>query len=283
MRKRIRMILCAAAFSALTGMTAYAGQWQSDAGGWWWQEDDGTYPVNVWKWVDGNQDGVSECYYFGQDGYMLVQTMTPDGYQVNEDGAWVKDGAVQTQGSVAAEETGRYTVIGGPNRVVPPDGLQGGYPFDMELYGEFKGGAASLGSYKVQFDGFSAYRYQYSYGGEKFDLGYDSPGGTYYSGKWVVDNTKPDAVNGKTNIRYMYDDGTFAGYGFHTIGPDESDTNYINDTLALIAAKDLNHMKYGGKAERFFTEDGYLCRNCYIGTTSTKMGYDGGWIDRDYH
>ena len=50
-----------------------------------------------WQWLDGNHDGVAECYYFDQTGYMLNNAKTPDGYQVNADGAWVVNSAVQTK------------------------------------------------------------------------------------------------------------------------------------------------------------------------------------------
>ena len=39
-------------------------------------------PAAEWKWLDGNKDGTFECYYFGNDGYMLSDTTTPDNYQV---------------------------------------------------------------------------------------------------------------------------------------------------------------------------------------------------------
>ena len=280
MRKDLKTALYAAGLTMLMGTTAYGGQWQQDRENWRWQEDDGSFAANRWRWLDGNGDGISECYYFGQDGYLYVNTVTPDGYTVDENGAWVHDSTVQTQDGQAMAEAERYTVIGGPNRLVSPNGLQGIIPFDMNLYQEFKSGQDSLGSYDYEFSIFYVTRYQYTYGGEKFDLGFDSPGGNYFPGKWVVDNTKPDAVNGKTNIRYMYDDGTFAGYGFHTLLASEE---WAAESKALKAAEDPDYLKYSGRAETFFSEDGYMYRNCYIGTTSTKMGYDGGWIDRDYN
>lgn len=86
------------ALSLLVSIPAFAGQWQNNETGWWYTEDDGSYPVNQWKWIDGNGDGISESYYFDSNGYMLVNTTTPDGYTVNSDGAWVVDGVVQTQG-----------------------------------------------------------------------------------------------------------------------------------------------------------------------------------------
>lgn len=86
-----------------------AAVWQQDDTGWWYQEDNGSYPVNTWKWIDGNNDGVAECYYFNEKGYMLSNTTTPDGYQVNASGAWVVNGVVQTQ---ATGSTGNATHSG---------------------------------------------------------------------------------------------------------------------------------------------------------------------------
>lgn len=40
---------------------------------------------------------IAECYYFGPDGYCLINTTTPDGYTVNADGAWVVNGVIQTK------------------------------------------------------------------------------------------------------------------------------------------------------------------------------------------
>src|SRR5699024_5668630 len=68
-----------------------------DGGNRWYQNDDGTYPKNGWAWIDGDGDGVSECYYFDENGYALIGTVTPDGCQVNAMGAWVQDGEVQTR------------------------------------------------------------------------------------------------------------------------------------------------------------------------------------------
>lgn len=95
-----RCILTAVATTAMAismGLTAFAGAWQQDATGWWWQNDDGSYPVSCWQWIDGNGDGTAESYCFNTSGYMYANTVTPDGYTVNADGAWVVDGVVQTQ------------------------------------------------------------------------------------------------------------------------------------------------------------------------------------------
>ena len=81
MNKKIMTFVLTAAMTATAGITAFAGEWKSNDTGWWWLNEDGTF----------------ECYYFGDDGYMLSDTTTPDNYQVNKDGAWIVDGGVQLQ------------------------------------------------------------------------------------------------------------------------------------------------------------------------------------------
>lgn len=71
---------------------------------WWYDNEDGTYLRNGWFWLDGNQDGIAECYYFDADGWMLADTVTPDGYTVNGNGAWVQNGQVMTRETNQTEE-----------------------------------------------------------------------------------------------------------------------------------------------------------------------------------
>lgn len=102
-KKRIEFGIAAVLTMAMT-MTSFAAGWQKSDSGWWWQNADGTWPVNAWKWIDGNGDGNAECYYFDSNGYMLAGTTTPDGCEVNADGAWVVNGTVQTQSAQAEPE-----------------------------------------------------------------------------------------------------------------------------------------------------------------------------------
>ena len=83
--------------SALAAFPSYAGHWGRDGSGWWWQEDDGSYPRDTWKWLDGDGDCVAECYYFDEKGYMVTNSLIGKGFEVNGDGAWVEDGVVQTK------------------------------------------------------------------------------------------------------------------------------------------------------------------------------------------
>lgn len=97
MKKFFRTLIVSAVLSIACSVTALAGAWQQDAKGWWYQNDDGSYTKNGWQWIDGNGDGTSECYYFNEDGYCVMEGTTPDGCRVNEKGAWVVDNKVQTQ------------------------------------------------------------------------------------------------------------------------------------------------------------------------------------------
>lgn len=98
MKKKILTIISLiTVISLISSAQVFAGQWLSNANGWWWQNDDGTYPKNSWQWIDGNNDGNSECYYFNSEGYCIIDGTTPDGYTVDETGAWTVNGIVQTQ------------------------------------------------------------------------------------------------------------------------------------------------------------------------------------------
>ena len=131
-----RTIFKKAAAAALAGVmvvgsavTAQAAGWQKDDTGWRYYVDagdtagdaatsgttgdtgtsgtatgttDGTngptlWYANGWHWIDGNWDGLAECYCFDSNGYMYENTTTPDGHTVNGDGAWVENGVVQTK------------------------------------------------------------------------------------------------------------------------------------------------------------------------------------------
>lgn len=95
--KKFIGIAAVAAFSSIMVSSAWAGTWKQNNVGWWFDNGNGTYPASTWQWIDGNNDGIAECYYFDRAGYMLANTSTPDGYQVNASGAWVQNGAVQTK------------------------------------------------------------------------------------------------------------------------------------------------------------------------------------------
>ena len=82
--------------------------WQKNETGWWYGTNatGTTWYHDGWQWIDGNKDGISDCYYFASNGYIVTNGKTPDGYDVNADGQWTINGVVQTIGAAAAQATG---------------------------------------------------------------------------------------------------------------------------------------------------------------------------------
>lgn len=91
-KRWIAMITFSMLFSSVLIREAAAGTWKQgingDLSAWWYDNGDGTFPLSTWMWIDGNGDGIAECYYFDDTGRMLSDTLTPDGYTVDENGAW---------------------------------------------------------------------------------------------------------------------------------------------------------------------------------------------------
>lgn len=97
--KLLMSILWVSVIAAMSGVTAFAAGWQSDSIGWRYAtNDEGTqWYTDGWQWIDGNDDGIAERFYFDANGYIKLNVITPDGCTVNRNGAWVVDGIVQTQ------------------------------------------------------------------------------------------------------------------------------------------------------------------------------------------
>lgn len=99
--KKFKLLCAVISITILSTMQAYAG-WEQTEATWKYQNTDKTYMTNTWAWLDGNNDGISECYYFGADGIMLSNVTTADGFLVNADGQWVVNNVVQTKTTTEA-------------------------------------------------------------------------------------------------------------------------------------------------------------------------------------
>ena len=85
--KRTVSVLLAMGFTLAFMTTVFAGEWKKEANGrWWYQNDDGSYMTNGWQNIGGAE------YYFDAEGYMLSDTVTPDGCRVGPDGVWIREG-----------------------------------------------------------------------------------------------------------------------------------------------------------------------------------------------
>ena len=113
--KRAFALMLTMAMMLSTSIPAMAEGWQKNETGWWYgtNADNSSWHANGWQWIDGNKDGVAECYYFDSNGYLLVGTTTPDGYSVNADGAWTENGVVQTKSFGTSSTISDSTVAAG--------------------------------------------------------------------------------------------------------------------------------------------------------------------------
>ena len=80
---------------------------------WWYDLGNENYLRSTWQWIDTDNDGVAECYYFDADGWMYTDTTTPDGYTVDENGAWTVDSVVQTRETQEDNTTGETDTTSG--------------------------------------------------------------------------------------------------------------------------------------------------------------------------
>lgn len=128
--KKWRLIWSAAICSILFSQTVSAAGWRQVESGdeqrWRYENEDGSYVTSGWHWLDGNRDKTAECYYFDSEGWMASDTVTPDGYRVNADGAWVENGVVMAW-------TLEENTIGG-EEMLPITIQVGDQEFEAELY-----------------------------------------------------------------------------------------------------------------------------------------------------
>ena len=96
MKKKILIATLASFMTLAISVPSFALGWTkgSTKNAWWYDLGNGQYHKG-WQWIDGNNDGIAESYCFDLNGWLYQNTITPDGYTVNADGAWVDNGVVQ--------------------------------------------------------------------------------------------------------------------------------------------------------------------------------------------
>ena len=97
----MKVFMTTSLFIVLSTNLVFASGWTKgiSKNAWWYDFGNGDYFKSSWQWIDGNQDGIAECYCFDENGWMYENTITPDGYTVNENGAWTINNIVQTKTS----------------------------------------------------------------------------------------------------------------------------------------------------------------------------------------
>ena len=132
MKKRKLFCTLALAMSVVASIPAMAnwnkGQGEND-GRWWYGYEDGSYAKSGWAWLDGDRNGVAECYYFDDAGWALMDTTTPDGYTVNADGAWYvgdpDNGVQEKEVEVKREKAEQEAIDKKKPKVVVPEKKNG--------------------------------------------------------------------------------------------------------------------------------------------------------------
>lgn len=144
MRKLLLASISALAILAAGSMTVYAGEWKQDDKGWWYQKDDGSYPVSTWERIDTNGDGLDKGYYFNSDGYLLTDSVAPDGYQVNGEGALISSGRIMVMPSLESFEALTESF---PDMFIPIEDIENAYiqgTIDVGDLSEYKEGISKF-------------------------------------------------------------------------------------------------------------------------------------------
>lgn len=102
MLKKICLCVMICVISLSTFVFAYEGSgWYKSSDNQWYLLVKGEPLKNTWAWIDDNDDGYAECYYFSADGIMLRGTGMPDNhYKVDKEGR-----LIDANGIVAHKKT----------------------------------------------------------------------------------------------------------------------------------------------------------------------------------
>ena len=113
----MKVFMTTSLFIVLSANLTFASGWTKgiSKNAWWFDFGNGDYFKSSWQWIDGNQDGIAECYCFDENGWMYENTTTPDGYTVNENGAWTVNNIVQTKPSDLIPKNNTSNVNNGNN------------------------------------------------------------------------------------------------------------------------------------------------------------------------
>lgn len=130
--KKLYLLLSTTAALLSISFSAYAGQWQQEGERWKYLNNDGIYSTLTWQWIDGNGDGISESYCFDGDGFLYTNTITPDGYSVNKDGAWEVNGVVQTKAETSND--GEFISLEVGYNAKIPAGMERVHDYILDYY-----------------------------------------------------------------------------------------------------------------------------------------------------
>lgn len=118
LKKVVKNIGLVMLLTLCVGTSVFAGTLGTNVNGVYYVKDDGKLATSEWVTIDLDADGMLEYYYFNDGSALLTNTITPDGYQVNETGQWVENGVVKKVNSgVSANVSGAQGALAVSNNV----------------------------------------------------------------------------------------------------------------------------------------------------------------------
>lgn len=125
--KKLLVLLISATIAISSTIVSFAGEWKQDSVGWWYQNDDGSYVKNDWLTLgdaryrfDSNgymQTGLIEVngikHFFDNDGRMMFNGNTPEGYRIDFDGRVIDENTPGINFSIVwtSEENGASKLL----------------------------------------------------------------------------------------------------------------------------------------------------------------------------
>lgn len=110
MKKQLRRLIAlglSICLSVALSITAFAGQWidYEGVGLWQYKNDNGTYARDCWQTIDG------KSYHFDIMQFLEQDTLTDDGYMVDENGAWIESIPQKSEAEIEQYWHDYYTKI----------------------------------------------------------------------------------------------------------------------------------------------------------------------------
>lgn len=79
--KKFAVAFCTIAMVCSFSIITFADQWKEENGEWKYMKEDGSFVEEGWQQIN-------DYWYYFDNGYILKDTITPDGYTVDSTGAW---------------------------------------------------------------------------------------------------------------------------------------------------------------------------------------------------
>ena len=294
MKKKYLALLLASVVTAGTVFTTFgsvdvrAATWQNDKTGWWWQEDNGTWPANEWKVINGAK------YSFDANGYMRT------GWY-KEGNTWyylgkANDGAVKTGWQ---KVDGKWYYFDEDGKMVTGWIKLGNKKYYLETSGAMKTGwykegntwyylgGADDGAMKTDWQKVNGKWY---YMDETGKMAANIWVGSYYvdaSGAWI-EKARPDQwIQSGNQWWYRHSDGSYTRndwetingnkYHFDNAGWMQTGWQKIGGSWYYLGGAGDGAMKTNQWIQNYYVgADGKMATNTWI--DNYYVGSDGAWV-----